>query len=99
MAFDTSQELFWAGNEYVRGAKEGKTMRKRAYESQGRVTSFYGSVLQRYTSFRAHPSADGPVRQLLFHDKGVIALGSRSVHMASRKGPPIWNITYGFSEH
>jgi PAB-dependent poly(A)-specific ribonuclease subunit 2 len=71
MSFDTSQELFWAGNEY------------------GRVSSFYGTELQRYTSFKA---AAGPVRQLLFHDKGVIALGSTSVHMAMRRGPPIWHI-------
>jgi PAB-dependent poly(A)-specific ribonuclease subunit 2 len=63
---------------------------------QGRVTSFYGAELQRYTSFKAHPSGDGPVRQLLFCDKGVIALGSRSVHMASRKGPTLWHIVYGF---
>ena len=72
MSFDTSQELFWAGNEY------------------GRVSSFYGTELQRYTSFKA---GAGPVRQLLFHDKGVIALGSTSVHMAMRRGPPIWHIT------
>ena len=30
-----------------------------------------------------------------FHAKGVIALGSRSVHMATRRGPPIWHIMYG----
>jgi len=58
----------------------------------GRVTSFYGSELQRYTSFKA---GDGPIHQLLFHEKGVIALGSRSIHMAMRRGPPMWHITYG----
>jgi PAB-dependent poly(A)-specific ribonuclease subunit 2 len=74
MAFDTGQELLWAGNEY------------------GRVSSFYSTDLQRYTSFKA---GDGPIRQLLFHDKGVIALGSRSIHMATRRGHSIWHITYG----
>lgn len=64
---------------------------------QGRVLSLYGTELQRYTSFRIHPSTDGPVRQLLFHDKGVIALGPRTVHMAMRRGLPIWNIRYASS--
>ncbi len=62
---------------------------------QGRVSSFYGAELSRYTSFKAHASAEGPVRQILIHDKGVIALGSRGVHMARRTGPPIWHILCG----
>ncbi|KAF3761547.1 PAB-dependent poly(A)-specific ribonuclease subunit pan2 [Cryphonectria parasitica EP155] len=72
LAFDTTQELLWAGNGY------------------GRVTSFYGSNLQKYTSFRAHPPAEGAVQQLLFNDKGIIALGGRGVHMAIRRGLPVW---------
>ncbi|KAI1387808.1 PAB-dependent poly(A)-specific ribonuclease subunit PAN2 [Hypoxylon trugodes] len=76
LAFDTSQELLWTGNEY------------------GRVSSFYGTKLQPYTSFKSHTSQDGPVRQILFNDKGVIALGSRGVHMASRRGPPLWSIRH-----
>lgn len=76
LAFDNSQELLWAGNEY------------------GRVCSFYGTELQPYTSFKAHSSQDGKIHQLLFNDKGVIALGSRSVHMALRRGPPLWNIRH-----
>ncbi|KAG0651296.1 Poly(A)-nuclease deadenylation complex subunit 2 [Hyphodiscus hymeniophilus] len=56
----------------------------------GRVSSFYGTDMQRYASFKAGTS---PIRQLLFHDKGVIALGSTSVHMALRRGPHIWHIT------
>ncbi|KAK8922063.1 PAN2-PAN3 deadenylation complex catalytic subunit PAN2 [Metarhizium anisopliae] len=58
----------------------------------GRVTSFLGSELQRYTSFKAHLSTDGAVRQILVNDKGVIVLGSKDVHMAQRRGPPIWHI-------
>ncbi|KAI2469613.1 PAB-dependent poly(A)-specific ribonuclease subunit PAN2 [Annulohypoxylon bovei var. microspora] len=76
LAFDTSQELLWTGNEY------------------GRVSSFYGTKLQPYTSFKAHTSQDGPVRQILFNDKGVIALGSRGVHMALRRGPPLWSLRH-----
>ncbi|KAK3332099.1 ubiquitin carboxyl-terminal hydrolase-domain-containing protein [Cercophora scortea] len=60
----------------------------------GRVTSFSGRDLQRYTSFRIHPDSEGPVHQILFHDKGVIILGSRSVHMAMRRGPALWNIRH-----
>ncbi|OTB10381.1 hypothetical protein K445DRAFT_322985 [Daldinia sp. EC12] len=76
LAFDTSQELLWTGNEY------------------GRVSSFYGTKLQPYTSFKAHTSQDGPVRQILFNERGVIALGSRGVHMALRRGPPLWSIRH-----
>jgi len=56
----------------------------------GRVSSFYSSDLQPYTSFIA---GDGPVCQVLFHDKGVIALTPTGVHMAMRRGPPLWHIT------
>ncbi|KZF21116.1 hypothetical protein L228DRAFT_269516 [Xylona heveae TC161] len=76
LAFDNSQELLWAGNEY------------------GRVSSFYGPELQKYTSFRAHASVEGPVRQLLFNDKGVISVASRSIHMSSRRGLTMWHITH-----
>lgn len=76
LAFDTVQELLWAGNEY------------------GRVSSFYGTELTPYTSFKAHNSQDGKVHQLLFNDKGVIALGPHSVHMAMRRGPPLWTIRH-----
>ncbi|PFH59877.1 hypothetical protein XA68_11735 [Ophiocordyceps unilateralis] len=60
----------------------------------GRVTSFLGTELQRYTSFKAHLTPDGPVRQILVNDKGVIALGSKDVHMASRRGSPTWHIRH-----
>ncbi|KAH8601191.1 PAB-dependent poly(A)-specific ribonuclease subunit PAN2 [Bisporella sp. PMI_857] len=56
----------------------------------GRVSSFYNADLQPYTSFMA---GDLPVRQLLFHDKGVIAVTPTSIHMAMRRGPPLWHLT------
>ncbi|PON30540.1 PAB-dependent poly(A)-specific ribonuclease subunit PAN2 [Trichoderma gamsii] len=74
MAFDTSQEILWAGNEY------------------GRVTAFVGTELQRFTTYKAHPSTDGPVRQILTNDKGVVTLGPKNVHMATRKGATMWHI-------
>ncbi|KAK5995204.1 PAN2-PAN3 deadenylation complex catalytic subunit PAN2 [Cladobotryum mycophilum] len=60
----------------------------------GRVTSFLSTELQRYTSFKAHQSSDGAVRQILVNDKGVVVLGSKDVHMAMRRGPPIWHIRH-----
>ncbi|KAI1364122.1 PAB-dependent poly(A)-specific ribonuclease subunit PAN2 [Xylaria arbuscula] len=59
----------------------------------GRVTSFYGAKLQQYTSFKSH-TQDGSVLQILFNDKGVIALGARSVHMRNRRGLPLWSIRH-----
>ncbi|KXX75827.1 PAB-dependent poly(A)-specific ribonuclease subunit PAN2 [Madurella mycetomatis] len=61
---------------------------------RGRVVSLYGRDLQRYTAFKIQPPSEGPVRQFLFHDKGVIALGTRSIHMAMRRGPALWNIRH-----
>nr|4D0K_A Chain A, A-SPECIFIC RIBONUCLEASE SUBUNIT PAN2 [Thermochaetoides thermophila] len=61
---------------------------------RGRVCSFYGRDLTRYTAFKIQPASEGPVRQFLFHDKGVIVLGTRSVHMAMRRGPALWNIRH-----
>lgn len=60
---------------------------------QGRITSFYSSELQRYTSVRAHPVPDGPVYQFLFHDKGVISISAKSVHFTSRRGLSIWHLS------
>ncbi|KAL1837826.1 hypothetical protein VTJ49DRAFT_3373 [Mycothermus thermophilus] len=65
-----------------------------AGDDRGRVSSFYSRDLQRYTAFKIHPPSEGPVRQFLFHDKGVIVLGTRSVHMAMRRGPALWHIRH-----
>ncbi|WZH49224.1 ubiquitin carboxyl-terminal hydrolase-domain-containing protein [Fusarium acuminatum] len=40
----------------------------------------------------AHASSDGPVRQILVNDKGIVALGAKDLHMAIRRGLPIWHI-------
>ncbi|KKK14706.1 hypothetical protein P175DRAFT_0449923 [Aspergillus ochraceoroseus IBT 24754] len=60
----------------------------------GRITSFYGPELQRYTSVRAHPASEGPVRQILFHERGVISLSLNSVHMITRRGLTQWHINH-----
>ncbi|KAG0161119.1 hypothetical protein PDIDSM_8652 [Penicillium digitatum] len=60
----------------------------------GRVSSFYGPELQRYTSVRAHPVSEGSVRQIIFHERGVISLSSKSVHMITRRGLTQWHLTH-----
>ncbi|KAL5604368.1 hypothetical protein BROUX41_002340 [Berkeleyomyces rouxiae] len=62
--------------------------------SNGRVTSFFGSELRRYSSYLIHPTVEGPVRQILVNDKGVLALGSKTLHFAQRGGLPIWNLRH-----
>ena len=58
----------------------------------GRVTSFNGPELRRYVSYRGHRAGDGPVKQFLFHEKGIISIAPTSVHLSSRRGLPIWHI-------
>ncbi|RVD88607.1 uncharacterized protein DFL_002785 [Arthrobotrys flagrans] len=50
----------------------------------GRVTSYYGSELQRYTVYKGHN--DGAVRNFLFSDRGIVSLGSKSLHISARRG-------------
>ncbi|CAG8616504.1 10808_t:CDS:10, partial [Acaulospora morrowiae] len=57
---------------------------------KGRVASYFGESLQRYTSFRSHLT---PVEQLLVSDKGVISLSSDSVKMTNRRGLVKWVIS------
>lgn len=94
--FDTSQELLWTGNDYVRPTRRYTQAQYTIILTfcKGRVTSFVGSELQRYTSFKTHLSSEGPVRQILVNDKGVIALGSNDVHMSHRRGAAIWHIKF-----
>ncbi|KAJ5399712.1 hypothetical protein N7465_010201 [Penicillium sp. CMV-2018d] len=60
----------------------------------GRISSFYGPELQRYTSVRAHPVSEGSVQQIIFHERGVISLSSKSVHMITRRGLTQWHLTH-----
>jgi len=60
--------------------------------SQGRITSFFGPELQRYTSYKGHTSES--VKQILFTEKGVLSVSARSVHFASRRGLSLWHITH-----
>ncbi|KAG0202360.1 poly(A)-specific ribonuclease [Mortierella sp. GBA30] len=55
----------------------------------GYVSSYYGSGLQRYSSFKAHK---GPVRQMMVLDRGVVSIGKDSIHLSNRRGLASWNI-------
>lgn len=61
---------------------------------QGRVTSFYGPHLERYTSYRGHAPPDGPVKQFLFTEKGILSISKNSVHYSHRRGLTQWHLTY-----
>lgn len=61
-----------------------------SWDEQGRVMSFYGPELQKYTSYKGHASES--VHQILFADKGVLSIASHSVHFASRRGPAQWHL-------
>jgi hypothetical protein len=64
------------------------------YAQQGRVTSLYGPQLERYTSYRGHAATEGPVKQFLFTDKGVLSISRQSVHYSHRRGLTQWHLTY-----
>ncbi|KAF2203610.1 PAB-dependent poly(A)-specific ribonuclease subunit PAN2 [Delitschia confertaspora ATCC 74209] len=59
----------------------------------GRVTSFYGPQLERYTAYRGHPATNGPVKQFLFTEKGVLSVAKQSVHFSIRRGLTQWHLT------
>ena len=60
---------------------------------QGRVAAFYGPELQRYVSVKAH-IGEGPVRQFLFHERGILSIAANSVHLTSRKGLTQWHLSH-----
>jgi PAB-dependent poly(A)-specific ribonuclease subunit 2 len=86
------QELLWAANEFVSYLLICyQDFNSLILEQQGRITSFYGPELQRYTSYRGHAPAEGPVKQMLMCDRGVISITAKSIHLASRKGVTQWH--------
>lgn len=64
----------------------------RLTQGKGRVISYHGTELQRYTSVKAHIH-EGPVRQLLTSDRGVLSISSRSVHLINRRALTQWHIS------
>lgn len=60
--------------------------------NHGRITSFYGPHLERYTSYRGHATVDGPVKQFLFSEKGILSISKQSVHYSHRRGITQWHL-------
>ncbi|KAF2020982.1 PAB-dependent poly(A)-specific ribonuclease subunit PAN2 [Aaosphaeria arxii CBS 175.79] len=58
----------------------------------GRVTSFYGPGLERYTSYRGHAPTEGAIKQFLFTEKGVLSLSKHSLHYSIRRGLTQWHL-------
>ncbi|RKP08198.1 ubiquitin carboxyl-terminal hydrolase-domain-containing protein [Thamnocephalis sphaerospora] len=56
----------------------------------GRVASYVGGEIHKYTSFRAH---QGPVRQLIPVATGVLSVGPQSVRLTNRRGMVQWTIS------
>ncbi|KAI9313283.1 ubiquitin carboxyl-terminal hydrolase-domain-containing protein [Dichotomocladium elegans] len=57
----------------------------------GRVASYYGKGLQRYTSFKAHK--DEQIRQIRLTDRGIISISPKSIQMRDRRGLVRFNIS------
>ncbi|ORZ06801.1 ubiquitin carboxyl-terminal hydrolase-domain-containing protein, partial [Lobosporangium transversale] len=56
----------------------------------GYVSSYYGSGLQRYSSYKAHK---GSVRQIMILDRGIVSIAKDSIHLSNRRGLASWNLT------
>lgn len=54
----------------------------------GHVTSYYGTDLQKYTSFQVHEVND--IRQMITGDFGLLSLTKNSLKMSIRRGLPVY---------
>ncbi|ETN39586.1 uncharacterized protein HMPREF1541_05812 [Cyphellophora europaea CBS 101466] len=61
--------------------------------NDGRVVSYHGPEVRKYTSVRAHID-EGKVHQLLPHERGILSISTTSVHLINRRGPALWHISH-----
>lgn len=64
-------------------------------DEKGRVSSYLGPELIKYTSFQAHSS---PIRHLLPLRSGVLSLAADSVRLTNRRGLIQWSLSEPFGE-
>lgn len=57
----------------------------------GHITSYFGPMLQKYTSFQAHPKQE--VRQLRSLSNGILELTQNCLRFQNRRGLPIFTYT------
>ncbi|XP_016839148.1 PAN2-PAN3 deadenylation complex catalytic subunit PAN2 [Nasonia vitripennis] len=57
----------------------------------GHITSYYGPMLQKYTSFQVHPKHE--VRQIRPLGNGILALTQNHLRFQNRRGLPVYSYT------
>lgn len=57
--------------------------------SKGHITSYFGSEMQKYTSFQGH---ENEVRHLLTNDVGVLSLTHNEIRLTKRQGLKLFSL-------
>ncbi|KAG4305310.1 hypothetical protein PORY_001480 [Pneumocystis oryctolagi] len=57
---------------------------------KGRLTSYFGPELRRYTSVKAHTS---PICSLISNERGIISLSSQNIRLTNRRGLSQWSLS------
>lgn len=89
VSFDAFEELLWTGHTGVRYAFYFEWLDWFTADNlQGRVVSYYGPGLEKYTAFQSVPanSEHMDVRSLLTIEPGVLSLSAKQLKCNRRQG-------------